>query len=311
MDRMTAISNAATAARESSRETTGQFGEQPHTAPEMTLAEVNETAMEISNRLATATKEYLAKAMPAEAHRVTFEWSDQGDYLTTSEVFDADGKQIDTYDDDEAFERYQEVSRVVSYWGGDNVEALVAKVDGVHTWTRTEPFDQAEADRVAAEHDALATQWHEIRELSEDTAAGSIDWAEIPEEVDTLVFEWSDQGDWLNLIGAKDADGEEVDLEELDPDLYEDLDDSASNIAHPASHGFTEPSRGVFHLTRTGANGPAVDSSRFSAEDAARQAELRATVDERHAAAARSAAQWNAEVTAHMAAAQNTSGEQK
>ncbi|SDH32609.1 hypothetical protein SAMN04488590_3033 [Microbacterium sp. 77mftsu3.1] len=285
---MTDMNPAAEAARETHRETTtGRFGVQAHTAPEAELNfrdelnTANEAYWQNTERLHEEVADFLLHGMPAGAHRVVFEPSDQGDYLTVSRAFDADGAEIDTEED---YDRWSDVDDVISYLGhpDDNrrIHEVLTGADGdTFEWTRTEETTAEAADEAAATTRAgIDLLVDERRELAAQSQAGAITAIRrLLPEGSRLVLTWGDQGgpDYLSAETVILADGTELDDEEAwDRDIdWDSIDQAASDIRNTDDLNITaiEGRRDYFELHQSTA--PAgvekvsgIDSTKLAAE---------------------------------------------
>jgi hypothetical protein len=171
---------------------------------------------------------------------------------------------------------------------------LVRNRNGSYTWEHSSGTPNPRED-AAAEFEGLSAAWVQQRERSQKVAALSIR-ASMPEEADTLVFEWSDQGPHFTLDGAT-RNGENVDVSDGEGWLvapYEDISFASSNISDPTAAGLTALGGGRFAMTR--------DTLAVSAAERARR--RTAAADAEVAAAAASAGEkWDAEAAAEYARA--------
>jgi hypothetical protein len=297
---MTNINAAAAHARENARHATGQFGAQEHTAPEAQLTSgptyphldaVNARVHTLHDLMMDRAESAFAAAAPEGVHRIVLE--DEGDgFWSVTEAQDTEGNDV-THDED-----FDDVGDILTGYDGDDdkPDFLTERRDGALVWERKPDTarDGSFPDAVR-DHDETAEAWRVQRERSQQVAALSIR-ASMPDEADTLVFEWSDQGPHLTIDGAT-RNGENVEVSDGDGWLiapYEDISFASSNISDPTAAGLTDLGGGRFAVTR--------DTLAVSAAEGAR---LRtAAADAEVAAAAASAREkWDAEAAAEYARA--------
>lgn len=237
---MTDINPTAEAARENARHASGQFGTQQHSAPE---AELNPRAeLDAVNTLYWGNTEsiqeevalYLQFGMPEGAHRVEFEPSDQGDYLVVSRAFDEAGNEIETEDD---YDRWADVDDVIGNLGhpddNRNIRELLPETgNGVHTWTRTDPTNEADELTIRERIEKLKAVRRELGAGSQAAAITAIRRM-LPEGA-RLTLTWGDQGgpDYLTVEKVTLADGTELDADgAYDADIdWDEIDMAASDI---------------------------------------------------------------------------------
>ncbi|MCG2807669.1 MAG: hypothetical protein L6413_05305 [Coriobacteriia bacterium] len=243
---MTETNPQASTAREAARAGDGTFGPQPHTAPEavlnprIELDAANAQYQENTELLVQSVREYLLHGMPAEAERVQFEESDQGDYLCVVSAYTADGSVIDTEDE---FDRWADVDEIVQLLGHpDDNRAMFSEIFQTNgrqsfTWERSAPTDPSREQVISERIDALVEARRELGAGSQ--AAAIIAVRRMMPEDSRLVLEWGDQSgpDYLTAHTLILADGTELDGEAaLEAGIdWDELDMAASDIRNTQS----------------------------------------------------------------------------
>jgi hypothetical protein len=286
--------------REAARQTTGQFGEQQHSAPETTLSAGTSTLDAAISRVHTLhdtmldkAEEAFVSAVPGDVTKVTLE-EDDG-FWDITEAIDARGLDV-RYDRD--FDDLTEMMQGLGDGESGMPDFLKPNRDGSYTWEHdsdtTHVPDAAAAQRA---FELESARWKAERARVEQIAALTIRDL-MPADVDRLVFEWSDQGPHLTLAAAYDAEGNELDTEDGDgfhSEQYEDISFISSNIGDPDAAGLTKLGGGRFAVTR--------ESFVVSTTE---HEKLRAEAESARAAVAGAANTWDAEGTAQFAEARAT-----
>jgi len=226
---------------------TGQFKNKINAAPSSDLASAGEDDRTAEARHIEASKEYrqhdtslaalalryLDEGMPDQAHKVVFGWSDQGDYLTVEAACDQDGN--DVLPDLEESDELETVNSVA----GDlphptQVQQLVSDRHGqAFTWTRQAPSK-------AGAHEDIESMMLELSKdrlqalLRSEAAAVDAIIEGLPAEVAEVVFESSDQGEFLTIADAIDGGGNSV--YDYDDEVWDELEQLASNVQ--SGHGY-------------------------------------------------------------------------
>lgn len=273
---MTDISPAAAAARETARQTSGQFGEQQHTAPEAELnfrAELdaaNTLYQENAERIQEEVALYLQFGMPEGAHTVELEHSDQGDYLTISRAFDENGIEIETEED---YDRWADADNVISHLGHpddnrDIHELLPTNGNGVHVWTRAGETNDADEQTIRERIDKLMDIRRELGAESQAAAVTAI--RRLMPEGSTLQLTWGDQGgpDYLSVDSITLADGSTLDADEafaagID---WDELDIAASDIRDISDKNLAPADRHGNYFALRQSPGAGIDTDKLATE---------------------------------------------
>jgi len=266
MPNMTTENPETVAAREEARQANGQFGAQEHSAPE---AELNPRAeLDAVNQLYWANTErvqeevalYLKLGMPANAHRVEFEHSDQGDYVYAARAFDKDGNEIDT---DEDYDRWANVDTVVSGLGHpDDARDVFRELfdtgqagRGVYVWERAAETNEADGELIRGRIDKLLDVRRELASGSQAAAVAAV--RRMLPEGSKVILTWGDQPgpDYLSVERVILADGTEiVDWDAADDAGidWDEIDMAASDIRDVSDSSVTpvEGRRDYFQITQ-------------------------------------------------------------